>query len=130
MQTVVFMNEVIGWASSLILVLTISVQLRKQWRSRSSQGVSKWLFIGQIASSTGFVVYSLSSRNWVFVVTNALLGLEAAFGLGLLFWQRHARRAREQAHDPEPAAFAPPRATSQSGAPHVAVDQYDEAWRR
>jgi uncharacterized protein with PQ loop repeat len=87
------MNQAIGWLSSAILVLTISTQLRKQWRSRSSQGVSKWLYIGQIAASTGFVIYSVQSRDWVFVVTNTVLGLEALFGLGLVLAQRRAARA-------------------------------------
>lgn len=86
------MNQAIGWLSSAILVLTISTQLRKQWRSRSSQGVSKWLYIGQIAASTGFVIYSVQSRDWVFVVTNTVLGLEAMFGLGLVLAQRRAAR--------------------------------------
>lgn len=86
------MDEVIGWFSSVILVLTISAQLRKQWRSGSSKGVSKWLFIGQIFASLGFVIYSVRLSNWVFVVTNALLGLEACAGLGLLFYHRRRER--------------------------------------
>jgi MtN3 and saliva related transmembrane protein len=97
------MNEVVGWLSSLILILTISTQLRKQWRSRNSHGVSKWLYIGQIAASLGFVYYSAASRNWVFVVTNALLGLEAMFGLGLVYVQRRAARRQQK---PEPASLA------------------------
>jgi MtN3 and saliva related transmembrane protein len=84
------MTQAIGWLSSAILVVTISTQLRKQWRSRSSQGVSKWLYIGQIAASTGFIFYSAQSRDWVFVATNTVLGLEAMFGLGLVLAQRRA----------------------------------------
>lgn len=88
------MDQAIGWLSSAILVLTISRQLYTQWRSRDGHGVSKWLFIGQIAASTGFVYYSVRSANWVFVVTNALLLVEALFGLGLLLAQRRAARLR------------------------------------
>ena len=35
----------------------------------------KWLFIGQITASVGFVVYSWLLGNWVFVVTNNALML-------------------------------------------------------
>lgn len=34
------MTEVIGWASSLILILTIGKQVYKQWQDGSSEGVS------------------------------------------------------------------------------------------
>ncbi len=44
------------------------------------QGVSKWLFIGQMTASIGFVVYSWMVANWVFVATNALMLLTAAIG--------------------------------------------------
>jgi MtN3 and saliva related transmembrane protein len=67
------MAEIIGWASSIVLLVTIAKQILKQWKEQSSEGVSKWLFIGQSTASFGFTVYSLLVRNWVFVVTNALL---------------------------------------------------------
>lgn len=87
------MTELIGWFSSAILVMTISKQVWKQWREGSSEGVSKWLFIGQIAASTGFTIYSWLLNNWVFVTTNALMLLSAFFGLGILLWQRHYSKA-------------------------------------
>jgi uncharacterized protein with PQ loop repeat len=52
------MTEIVGWASSLILFFTISRQIYKQWQEGTSQGVSIWLFVGQIAASLGFAVYS------------------------------------------------------------------------
>ena len=73
-------TEIIGWLSSCVLLLTIVTQIRKQWRERSASGVSSWLFIGQIAASIGFTVYSWLVHNWVFVVTNALLLLSAIVG--------------------------------------------------
>jgi MtN3 and saliva related transmembrane protein len=85
-------SELIGWASSIILVLTIGKQVHKQWKAGSSEGVSKWLFVGQIAASTGFTVYSWLVRNWVFVVTNALMLLNAFVGLAIV--RRHRRRER------------------------------------
>lgn len=82
------MTEAIGWISSAILVLTISKQVWKQWREGMSEGVSKWLFIGQIAASTGFTIYSWLLKNWVFVTTNLLLLLSAITGLSILLCQR------------------------------------------
>ena len=88
----------IGWGSSVILVLTISKQIYKQWQEESSEGVSKWLFIGQITASLGFIVYSWLVGNWVFVVTNSLLLLSAFVGLGILL--HHRRRSSHQSQRP------------------------------
>jgi uncharacterized protein with PQ loop repeat len=90
------MQEAIGWFSSFVLVLTIGKQVYKQWKSGTSEGVSKWLFVGQITASVGFVVYSWMVKNWVFVVTNALLLVQALFGGYLLFKYRHAERRQER----------------------------------
>ena len=95
------MDEAVGWLSSLILVVTISVQLRKQWRSGSSRGVSKWLFIGQILASLGFVFYSIQMRNWVFVVTNSVLAFEAMIGLGMVVAQRGFRASHAASLPPD-----------------------------
>jgi MtN3 and saliva related transmembrane protein len=86
------MTEVIGWFSSFILVLTIGKQVHKQWKSGSSEGVSKWLFLGQITASTGFTFYSILVRNWVFVVTNALMLLSAIVGALVVLKHRRAER--------------------------------------
>lgn len=85
------MAEVIGWLSSFILVLTISTQVHKQWKSGSSEGVSRWLFVGQISASTGFTVYSVLVDNWVFVVTNALMLVSAIIGGFILLRHRRLR---------------------------------------
>ena len=86
------MTEAVGWVSSGILVLTIAKQVYKQWQEGSSEGVSKWLFVGQMAASLGFTVYSWLVSNWVFVVTNAVM---LCNGLaGLLIVLHHRRRAR------------------------------------
>jgi MtN3 and saliva related transmembrane protein len=89
------LTEVVGWVSSLILVLTIAKQVYKQWREGSSEGVSKWLFVGQISASLGFTIYSWLVSNWVFVVTNAVMLVNGL--LGLLIVLRHRRRARRSA---------------------------------
>ena len=86
------MTEAVGWISSCILVLTIAKQVYKQWREGSSEGVSKWLFVGQMAASLGFTIYSWLVSNWVFVVTNAVMLVNGL--LGLLIVLRHRRRER------------------------------------
>jgi uncharacterized protein with PQ loop repeat len=78
--------DAIGWLSSAILLATLARQVHTQWRSRSTEGVSSWLFRGQLTASCGFLVYSLMLRNWVFVVTNAALLLTALAGQ-FLYWR-------------------------------------------
>jgi uncharacterized protein with PQ loop repeat len=85
-------TEAVGWASSCILVLTIAKQVYKQWKEGSSEGVSRWLFVGQMAASLGFTVYSWLVGNWVFVVTNAVMLLNGL--AGLLIVLHHRRRER------------------------------------
>jgi uncharacterized protein with PQ loop repeat len=86
------MTELLGWASSFILLVTIGKQIHKQWHDDTSAGVSKWLFIGQLAASIGFTVYSYLVRNWVFVATNALMVISA--GIGILIVIRHRSRRK------------------------------------
>jgi len=82
------MTEIIGWASSLILLLTLIKQVHKQWKDRTSEGISMFLFIGQILASVGFLVYSILLGNWVFTVTNGLLVINSIFGIVLYFYYR------------------------------------------
>ncbi|WP_438024567.1 hypothetical protein [Sorangium sp. So ce233] len=82
------MAEAIGWISSIILVLTVGKQVYKQWKSKTSEGVSKWLFLGQLAASVGFVVYSWMVDNWVFVATNLLMVANALAGAVIVYIQR------------------------------------------
>lgn len=82
------MAEALGWISSLILILTIGKQVYKQWKDGTSEGVSKWLFFGQIAASIGFLIYSILITNWVFIVTNSVMVLNSLVGIGILFYHR------------------------------------------
>jgi MtN3 and saliva related transmembrane protein len=82
------MNDAIGWSAAMVLLATLGRQVYTQWRDRSSQGVSRWLFIGQLASSSGFIAYSWLVGSWVFVVTNVLILLVAAVGQ----WVSHANQ--------------------------------------
>lgn len=82
------MSEVLGWVSSFILLLTVGKQVYKQWKDGTSEGVSKWLFFGQIAASIGFLVYSVLITNWIFIVTNSLMVVNSLVGIGILFYHR------------------------------------------
>ena len=82
--------DAVGWISSFILVLTIAKQVFKQWQAGTSEGVSMWLFIGQLAASAGFTVYSWLVHNWVFVITNALMVANALVG----FWITRVQKRR------------------------------------
>ena len=73
-------TELIGWVAATVLLATMGRQVYTQWRDGTSKGVSKWLFIGQLAASLGFVMYSWRLGNWVFVVTNVLMLLTAGLG--------------------------------------------------
>ena len=86
------MIEALGWIISIILVLTLGKQVYKQWQEGVSEGISRWLFIGQITASTGFSIYSWLVHNRVFVVTNLLMILNAFIGLSLVLWQRHHKQ--------------------------------------
>ena len=86
------LTQVLGWTSSAILLLTIAQQVWKQWREGSSEGISPWLFIGQVAASVGFTIYSLLQRDWVFVGTNAMMVANAL--VGWLILRRNRRRRR------------------------------------
>jgi MtN3 and saliva related transmembrane protein len=43
-------TEIIGWAAAIVLLLTIGKQVHKQWRDKTSEGISKWLFAGQVTA--------------------------------------------------------------------------------
>lgn len=82
------MTETIGWIASLILVATIAKQVYKQWSEGTSEGVSIWLFAGQIAASVGFAVYSWLVGNTVFIFTNSLMVVNGIAGLVISIYQK------------------------------------------
>jgi MtN3 and saliva related transmembrane protein len=85
--------EPIGWLSSCVLLVTLVIQVRKQWREHTSRGLSPWLYVGQLLASTGFLVYSALVSDAVFVATNALLMVVNVSGL-LLVRMHHKRASR------------------------------------
>ncbi|UJR85844.1 hypothetical protein [Sandaracinus amylolyticus] len=88
-------TRAIGIASALTLVATLCWQLRAQWRKGTSEGVSRFLFAGQLGASTGFAIYSALIEDAVFVATNVATGVAAVAGLAItIALRRRARRAR------------------------------------
>jgi uncharacterized protein with PQ loop repeat len=87
-EVAVLFQDFVGWGASAVLVLTIVTQVYRQWQQGSSKGVSKWLFIGQMAASAGFLLYSWLIHDLVFLFTNALMVVSAAVGLGIVLWHR------------------------------------------
>jgi MtN3 and saliva related transmembrane protein len=89
----VSLTDLIGWGSSAILLLTIGKQVHKQWASGVSEGVSIWLFAGQMVASVGFAVYSWLVDNRVFVFTNTLMVFNGLVGYVIVL--RNKRRERQ-----------------------------------
>ncbi|HEY3918230.1 MAG TPA: hypothetical protein VGL83_10580 [Stellaceae bacterium] len=85
-------TELIGWAAAAILIATIGRQVYTQWRDGTTAGVSKWLFVGQVSASIGFIVYSWLLRELVFVATNVVMLLTAL--LGQHIYLRNQRKMR------------------------------------
>ncbi len=83
--------DFVGWVASAILIATLVHQIHKQWMDTEPSGVSLWLFIGQIAASVGFIVYSVMLGNWVFIVANALILLTAVAGQWVTVKKRRSR---------------------------------------
>jgi len=86
-------TELIGWTSAGLLLVTIARQVYTQWRDGNVQGVSRWLFVGQLAASTGFMIYSWLLGNWVFLATNSVMAAIALLGQWL-YLRARGRRAK------------------------------------
>ena len=84
--------DVVGWLASAILLATLVKQIRKQAANKDAEGVSRWLFVGQIAASVGFIVYSWLLENWVFITTNSLILLTALIGQWVV-WRKDRDRS-------------------------------------
>jgi MtN3 and saliva related transmembrane protein len=88
--------DIIGWTSSVILLTTIGRQVYTQWKTEATAGLSKWLFIGQLAASSGFTLYSYLLHNWVFLCSNLALLATAVVGQALYVHNKnHCARSME-----------------------------------
>ncbi|WP_313915182.1 hypothetical protein [Tahibacter sp.] len=86
--------DVVGWAASAVLMATLVQQVIKQANDDSAQGVSQWLFAGQIVASIGFIVYSAMVGSIVFVVTNCCILVTAIVGQIITAKKRRSGGAR------------------------------------
>lgn len=93
--------DLVGWLSSGVLLLTLGQQVRKQWRSKDSRGISTWLFLGQMAASAGFAVYSYLLDNWVFLFTNSLLVVNAVLGEWITLKNRRSSQSLQSGESAE-----------------------------
>lgn len=98
--------DAVGWAASAVLIATLCRQIYTQWRDKDAKGVSRWLFVGQIAASAGFIIYSWLLENWVFIVTNAVILLTAIVGqVGLVIRRRTSNKCKPRVpHGNQPGA--------------------------
>ena len=87
--------DVIGWLSSIVLLATLVTQIGKQWKM-GTKGVSKWLFIGQLAAS--MVLLPLAPDAWRLFVT--VLSLPSAALMALAEYGVRRWRFRREAHTP------------------------------
>ena len=60
---------------------------------RHERGSVEVAFIGQLAASTGFTIYSLLLRNWVFSVTNGVMLLSGLLGWAITVRQKGRARS-------------------------------------
>ena len=89
------MSEIVGWIGSVILVLTISKQVHKQWSDGNSEGVSFWLFAGQIVASVALGIHSFLIWSPVFIFTNVLMIIAAILGLIILIYHKKSDQDEE-----------------------------------
>jgi uncharacterized protein with PQ loop repeat len=93
-------TDLVGWASTAVLLATIGRQVYTQWKSKTTSGVSRWLFVGQITASIGYTAYSLLLHNWVFVFSNVAMIATAVAGEVIFLLNRNRPRATgEDRHD-------------------------------
>lgn len=87
-------TELVGWLASAILLATLLRQVHSQWKSGQTQGISRWLFMGQVTASVGFTLYSWLLQNWVFLFTNIAILITAI--AGEIVYLRNRRKTRRQ----------------------------------
>ena len=68
-------------------------QVHTQWRTRATAGVSKWLFVGQLAASTGYIIYSYLLHNWVYVSSNIAILATAFIGEAIYLRNRKLQKS-------------------------------------
>jgi MtN3 and saliva related transmembrane protein len=90
-ENIIWITDVIGWLSTTVLLATICRQVYSQWKSKATAGVSRWLFVGQIVASVGFICYSYQLHNWIFLISNSAMFITAIVGECLYVSNRRGR---------------------------------------
>ena len=90
------LEMLVGWSASLLLFITVGSQVVKQYRERSVEGVSRFLFVGQLMASVLFLVYAVMGDNLVFIVSNAFMVATALAGQLILLRNRRQARGASQ----------------------------------
>ncbi|WP_018749071.1 SemiSWEET family transporter [Chitiniphilus shinanonensis] len=88
----------IGIVSALVLLITLLRQIRVQWTSRDVEGVSGWLFAGQMCASAGFLCYSWLIGDTVFIFINVMGLTTALLGQGIYWYKRRLLQAGDTKH--------------------------------
>ena len=95
--------EPLGWFASLILLSTIARQIWRQAHALTVEGVSKWLFIGQMAASVLYLVYSILVKNPVFIASHAALLVAGITGQVIYLRRRHEQTRQASTEPTSPA---------------------------
>ncbi len=101
-----WLQELIGWGSALVLLPTFGVQTYRQWTDRHKHAgpTSLWFFVLAVIGTLGQFVYSWMVGNMVYLVLNGILVVNNAIGLGIA-----VHRARIPASGSTSDLAAPPR---------------------
>lgn len=80
-----WLQELIGWGSALVLLPTFGVQTYRQWseRHRHVGPTSLWFFVLAVIGTLGQFVYSWMVGNLVYLVLNGILVVNNSIGLGI-----------------------------------------------
>ncbi|WP_437592125.1 hypothetical protein [Sorangium sp. So ce1000] len=91
------MKHVVGWISSLLLLVTFGTQTYKQWKGDEGKSEKYTLifFVAAIAGTAGNLIYSVLVNNWVFTALNAALVVNNAIGLWIAVHHRKRKKARQ-----------------------------------
>ncbi|MHB1560876.1 MAG: hypothetical protein ACYC61_25765 [Isosphaeraceae bacterium] len=85
MATPMWLQELIGWGSALVLLPTFGVQTYRQWTERHKHvgSTSLWFFVLAVTGTLGQFVYSWMVGNLVYLVLNGILVVNNSIGLGI-----------------------------------------------
>jgi uncharacterized protein with PQ loop repeat len=87
-------GNILGWSATVVLLVTLLAQIRREIQSGKVDEISPLLFIGQCAASVLFLAYSALVGNLVFIVSNAMILVVALLGV----WVRHRLKAKTALH--------------------------------